>query len=327
MASAVGALAAAILLGTVGFSLIEKLPLVDSLYLTVQTITTVGFGDVELKTAGGRLFAIAFMLGSVSAVAYLLSTAVQSIIESELIATFGQRRRSRRMSKLHNHYIVCGAGRVGSHLVRQMQRAGETFVVIENDADKVQELSERKVLVLQRDATIEETLHDAGVEHARGLAACLPDDSDNLYVVLTARGLNPNLHIVARAAEETAERKLKRAGANIVVAPTIIGGHRLAVALRKPAVGDFIDSITVNTLGLEFEQVAVEIGSPLAGRKLRDTINRNVLDVVIVSVQRKGGEALFNPQGDTQIEAGDVLIAIGGVDSLEKLNSMASRKQ
>jgi len=324
MASAVGALAAAILLGTVGFSLIEKLPLVDSLYLTVQTITTVGFGDVELKTAGGRLFAIAFMLGSVSAVAYLLSTAVQSIIESELIATFGQRRRSRRMSKLHNHYIVCGAGRVGSHLVRQMQRAGETFVVIENDADKVQELSERKVLVLQRDATIEETLHDAGVEHARGLAACLPDDSDNLYVVLTARGLNPNLHIVARAAEETAERKLKRAGANIVVAPTIIGGHRLAVALRKPAVGDFIDSITVNTLGLEFEQVAVEIGSPLAGRKLRDTINRNVLDVVIVSVQRKGGEALFNPQGDTQIEAGDVLIAIGGVESLEKLNSMAS---
>ncbi|MEA2206938.1 MAG: voltage-gated potassium channel [Blastocatellia bacterium] len=327
MASAVAALAVAILLGTVGFSLIEELSLLDSLYLTVQTITTVGFGDVQLKTAGGRLFAVAFMLGSVSAVAYLLSTAVQSIVESELIATFGQRRRSRKMSKLHNHYIVCGAGRVGSHLVRQMQRAGETFVVIENDADKVQELNERKVLVLQRDATIEETLHDAGVEHARGLAACLPDDSDNLYVVLTARGLNPNLHIVARAAEESAERKLKRAGANVVVAPTIIGGHRLAVALRKPAVGEFIDSITVNTLGLEFEQVAVEMGSPLAGRKLRDTINRNVLDVVIVSIQRKGGEALFNPQGDTQIEAGDVLIAIGGVESLEKLNSMASGGQ
>jgi voltage-gated potassium channel len=324
MASAVAALAVAILLGTVGFSLIEGLSLLNSLYLTVQTITTVGFGDVELKTAGGRLFAVAFMLGSVSAVAYLLSTAVQSIIESELIATFGQRRRSRKMSKLHNHYIVCGAGRVGSHLIRQMQRAGETFVVIENDAYKAQELSEHKVLVLQRDATIEETLHDAGVGHARGLAACLPDDSDNLYVVLTARGLNPNLHIVARAAEETAERKLKRAGANIVVAPTIIGGHRLAVALRKPAVGEFIDSITVNTLGLEFEQVAVDTGSPLAGRNLRETINRSVLDVVIVSIQRKGGEALFNPQGDTQIEAGDVLIAIGGVDSLEKLSSMAS---
>jgi voltage-gated potassium channel len=324
MASAVAALAVAILLGTVGFSLIEGLSLLDSLYLTVQTMTTVGFGDLAPKTAGGRLFAILFMLGSVGAVAYLLSTAVQSIVESELIATFGQRRRSRKMSKLQNHYIVCGAGRVGSHLVRQMQRAGETFVVIENDPDKVRELNERKALVLQRDATIEETLHDAGVEHARGLAACLPDDSDNLYVVLTARGLNPKLHIVARAAEESAERKLKRAGANVVVAPTIIGGHRLAVALRKPAVGEFIDSITVNTLGLEFEQVAVDIGSSLAGRKLRETINRNVLDVVIVSIQRTGGEALFNPQGDTQIEAGDVLIAIGGVESLEKLNSMAS---
>ena len=171
MASAVGALGAAILLGTVGFSLIEGLSTLDSLYLTVQTMTTVGFGDLAPKTAGGRLFALLFMLGSVSAVAYLLSTAVQSIIESELIATFGQRRRSRKMSKLHNHYIVCGAGRVGSHLVRQMERAGETFVVIENDAAKVQELSERKALVLQRDATIEETLHDAGVEHARGLAA------------------------------------------------------------------------------------------------------------------------------------------------------------
>jgi voltage-gated potassium channel len=324
MAFAVGALAVAVLLGTVGFTLIEGFSLLDSLYLTVQTMTTVGFGDLAPKTAGGRLFALLFMLCSVSAVAYLLSTAVQSAIESELIATFGQRRRSRKMSKLHNHYIVCGAGRVGSHLVRQMQGAGETFVVIENDAEKAQELSERKILVLQRDATIEETLHDAGVEHARGLAACLPDDSDNLYVVLTARGLNPNLHIVARAAEETAERKLKRAGANIVVAPTIIGGHRLAVALRKPAVGEFIDSITVNTLGLEFEQVAVDLASPLAGRKLRETINRSVLDVVIVSIQRKGGEALFNPQGDTQIEAGDVLIAIGSVESLEKLNSMAS---
>jgi voltage-gated potassium channel len=324
MASAVAALAVAILLGTVGFNLIEGLSLLDSLYLTVQTITTVGFGDLAPKTAGGRLFALLFMLGSVGAVAYLLSTAVQSIIESELIATFGQRRRSRKMSQLHNHYIVCGAGRVGSHLVRQMQRAGETFVVIENDADKVQELSERKILVLHRDATVEEALHDAGVEHARGLAACLPDDSDNLYVVLTARGLNPNLHIVARAAEESAERKLKRAGANVVVAPTIIGGHRLAVALRKPAVGEFIDSITINTLGLEFEQVAVDITSPLAGRKLRETINRSVLDVVIVSIQRKDGEALFNPQDDTQVEAGDVLIAIGGVESLEKLNSMAS---
>jgi voltage-gated potassium channel len=324
MASAAGALVVAIAFGTIGFHFIEHLSLLDSLYLTAQTVTTVGFGDVPPQTGAGRLFAMVFMLVSVSTVAYLLSTAIQSVVESELIATFGDRRRSRKMSKLHNHYIVCGAGRVGSHLIRHMQRAGETIVVIENNADKVLELTDKEIMVLQRDATLEETLHDAGVEHARGLATCLPDDADNLYVVLTAHGLNPDLHIVARAAEEQAERKLKQAGANRVVAPTIIGGHRLAMALRKPAVGEFIDSVTANELGLEFEQVAVGATSPLAGRELREMIQRSVLDVVIVSIQRKTGEALFHPRGDTLIESGDVLIAIGGVESLEKLNTLAT---
>jgi len=326
MASAVGALAAVIILGTLGFFLIERehLSLLEALYLTVQTVTTVGYGDLAPKTSGGRFFAVVFMLVSVSTVAYLVSSAVQSIIESELIATFGARRRSKRMSKLHDHFIVCGAGRVGSHLVRHLRRAEESFVVIESNAGKAQELSNDNVLVLQRDATLEETLQDAGVEHARGLAACLPDDADNLYVVLTARGLNPNLHIVARAAEEQAERKLKRAGAHSVVAPTIIGGHRLAMALRKPAIGNFIDSVAGNELGLEFEQVEVKEQSQLAGRELRETINRGVLDVVIISIQRKSGQTVFNPRGDTKLEQGDMLIAIGGVESLGKLNLMAS---
>src|SRR6185503_4056553 len=170
--------------------------LLESLYLAAQTITTVGYGDVAPKSQAGRLFALFYMLVSVGTVAYILSTAVQSIIESELIATFGERRRTKKMSKLHNHFIICGAGRVGSHLVQHLRRAGEKFIIIEKDAQTAQDLADGNTMVLHRDATLEENLHEAGVEHARGLAACLPDDADNLYVVLTARGLNPNLHIV-----------------------------------------------------------------------------------------------------------------------------------
>jgi voltage-gated potassium channel len=179
------------------------------------------------------------------------------------------------------------------------------------------------VTVLVRDATLEETLREAGVEHARGLAACLPDDADNVYVVLTARDLNPTLHIVARAAEEQAESKLIRAGANRVVAPTIIGGHRMAMALTKPAVGDFLDSLTANDLELGFEQLEVEAGSKLIGRKLSETNIRSELDIVIVSIRRSHGEIVFNPSGEAKIELGDMLIAIGRGEALQKLNSLA----
>jgi voltage-gated potassium channel len=170
---------------------------------------------------------------------------------------------------------------------------------------------------------LEEGLRDVGVEHARGLAACLPNDADNVYVVLTARDLNPNLRIVARAAEEQAEAKLLRAGANHVVAPTIIGGHRMAVALTKPAVSEFMDSITASELGLGFEQVEVDAASSLVGQALRSTPIRSELDVVIVSIRRQSGEVFFNPVGDATIESGDILIAIGRADSLSGLNQLA----
>ena len=182
---------------------------------------------------------------------------------------------------------------------------------------------EMGIPVLVRDATLEESLVEAGVEHARGLASCLPDDADNVYVVLTARDLNPNIHIVARAAEEQAESKLIRAGANRVVAPTIIGGHRMAMALTKPAVGDFLDSITANHLELGFEQLEVDPVSTLVNRKLSETVIRSELNIVIVSIRRSNGEIIFNPSGETRIEGGDMLIAIGNAESLTRLNALA----
>jgi voltage-gated potassium channel len=316
----------AIALGTVGFYVIEGWSILDSLYVAAQTVTTVGYGDLTPATRAGRIFSTIFMLVAVGVVLYALTATVQAIVQSELIATFGQRRLSRKMSKLRNHFIICGAGRVGSHLVRSLLGGEEIFIVIERDPQKVAELTDLGATVLVRDATLEESLREAGAEHAQGLAACLPDDADNVYVVLTARDLNPKLHIVARAAEEQAEAKLIRAGANRVVAPTIIGGHRMAMALTKPAVDDFIGSITANKLELAFEQLEVEPSSVFAGRRLSETNIRSELDIVVVSIRRSSGEILFNPGGEASIESGDILIAIGHAESLLKLTELAKGK-
>jgi voltage-gated potassium channel len=317
------ALAVAVIFGTIGFHLVEGWSLADSLYVTVQTLTTVGYGDMPPRSGTGRLFAVLVMLIGAGGVALAVSTIVQSVVKWELISTFGQRRLTKKMSKLHDHYIICGSGRVGSHLVRDLMRGSEPFVVIENDQQRAADFSQRGVNVLVGDATLEDTLRNVGVEHARGLAACLPNDADNVYVVLTARDLNPNLRIVARAAEEQAEAKLLRAGANHVIAPTIIGGHRMAVALTKPAVSEFMDSITANELGLGFEQVEVDATSPLVGQELRATSIRSELDVVIISIRRQTAEVIFNPAADCKVERGDILIAIGRAESLTKLNRLA----
>lgn len=314
------AVLSAVGVGTVVFHLLEGWSILDSLYVTVQTLTTVGFGDLTPRSTMGRAFATLFMMVGVGVVLYALTSTVQTIVHSELFARYGH---SRKMSKLRNHFIICGAGRVGSHLIQSLRAVEGTFVVLESDQKRAEALMDAGVHVLLRDATLEQSLVEAGVEHARGLATCLPDDADNVYVVLTARDLNPGIHIVARAAAEQAESKLIRAGANRVVAPTIIGGHRMAMALTKPAVGDFLDSVTANHLELGFEQLEVDPVSSLVGRKLSETVIRSELNIVVVSIRRNNGEIIFNPSGETRIESGDMLIAIGNAESLARLNTLA----
>jgi voltage-gated potassium channel len=321
------ALVCVIAFGTIGFHLLNRgWTWTDSFYVTIQTITTVGYGDLtpDEHNGPGRIFAAVFMLVSVGAVAYTLTSTVQSIVHSEILATLGARRRHREMTRLQDHFIVCGAGRVGSRIIKEMQRVACPFVVIEKDRDKVAQLIESGVHVLVSDATLEETLKDAGVERARGLAACLPDDADNVYVVLTARSLGPDLHIVSRAVEEQAEPKMIRAGANRVISPIIIGSHRMAQALMKPAVADFMDSIAAETLDIGFEQVQVESASAYVGQKLSGTNIRVTLDIVIVAIRRRGGEMIYHPSGDTGIEAGDLLVAIGHPQSLIEMKKLAT---
>jgi voltage-gated potassium channel len=312
-----------VVLGTIGFRVIEGWSWLTSLYVVLQTVTTVGFGDFTPATTGGKLFSILLMVTGIGAVLYALTTSVQSVVESEILAAFGKRLRYRKMRHLEDHFIICGAGRVGSRIVRSMQQAGASFVVIERDPQKVAELADADMHVLVRDATLEDTLIEAGVKRARGLAACLPDDADNVYVVLTARDLNRDLHIVARAVEEQAEPKLIRAGASRVIAPTIIGGHRMAQALMKPAVADFIDSITAESLDLGFEQVDVAPSSILVGKKIRDSNIRSELNAVVIALRKADGSVVFHPDGDVVIEPNDLLIVIGPTESLSKLNKTA----
>jgi voltage-gated potassium channel len=293
--------------------------------MTVTTLTTVGYGEVHPLSTGGKVFAVTLMLVGVGVVAFALSTTVQLVLQAELLETFGVRRRYRVMGKLTNHFIICGAGRVGSHIIRDIERANEQFVVVEKDSHKVAALIERGVqYVIDGDATLEAVLKSAAVQRAKALVACLPDDAENLYTVLVARDLNPGLHIVARAVEEDAHTRLLRAGANRVVAPTLIGGRRMALAMLKPAVGDFLDSLGTEELDLEAGQVEVKPSSSLVGKALKSTDIRSQLNVVIVSIKRRDGSILFNPTAETTVEAGDTLIVIGAEESLAQLEIRAS---
>lgn len=317
------AIFSAITFGAVGFYFIEGHSLLDSFHLATQTVTTVGYGDVPIKTSFGRLFAIFFMLIGAGTVLYALTSLVQSIVQSEVFSILNIRRKTKEMEKLNNHFIVCGAGRVGRRIIRNLETQKMSFVVIERDEKKVAEFIEKGDFVIVGDATSEEILRRAGVNRAKGLASCLADDAANVYVVLTARGMNSHLHIVARAVEEEAEPKLIRAGASRVVAPTIIGSQTMARALLKPAVADFMDSIVAENLDLAFEEVAIGATSVYVNKKLRNTNIQAELDLVIVAIRRKDGEMIFHPMGNTEIYEGDLLITIGRGESVQKLTELA----
>jgi voltage-gated potassium channel len=309
--------------GTIGFKLILGLSFFDAFYFTLQTITTIGFGEPAGMNTRARVFAVFVILTGVSTIGYALSFAAQAIVESELVSTFGKRKMFKDISKLKNHFIVCGAGRIGSGVVRDIERSGHDLVVIESDEALADRMLTQGHLVLMGDATNDEVLKAAGIEHARGLAAAVSSDPDNLYITLTARDLNRNIMIVARANEEFAVDRLKKAGANKVVSPALTGSSRIAQMLLRPAVADFIELATMTErLELEIEQIQIEPRSPFIGRALRDTGIRSDLDIIVIAIKRHDGDMIFNPAADTIIEELDALVVIGShqsVDSLERL--------
>lgn len=318
------ALALVMIVGTAGFHFIEGWPWLDGLYMVVTTLTTIGYQEVHPLSHAGRIFNMFVILAGVSLVFLGIGSLTQALLEFELRSFFGRRKMEREIGRLNDHYIICGAGRVGRSAARELVRKPAPFVVIEQNEAKAARFG-GEWLTLIGDATQEQTLRQAQIERARGLVAATTTDATNLYIVLTARGLNPRLNIIARASEEDAEKHLLSAGADSVVSPYIFAGHRIAQSFLRPHVVSFLDTATTHLdMDLEIGQIHVTRESAFAGKTIETSRIRQDRGVIILAIKREKGMK-FNPSPDDRIEPGDYLIAMGEPAQLRQLEQMAAR--
>jgi len=312
--------------GTLGYMSIEGWSLLDSLYMTIITLASVGYKEVHDLSFNGKMFTIVLIIGGVGTVAYALTAGAKIILEGELLDVFGRRRLEKKIKELKDHYIICGYGRMGKIICRELQEKHMNFVVIEKEPALSPEKED--MLIVKGDATRDEVLKEVHIEEAKGLISVLPTDAENLFVVLSARGLNPHLQIVARAGEEGSEQKLMRAGADKVVSPYHIGGLRIAHTVLKPAVVDFIEFATKSgNIDLQMEEIAIQEASRLSGLSLDECGIGRELGIIIVAIKKTGGELKFNPTFRSTIETGDTLIALGEISRLKILEDMAKTKK
>ena len=312
-------------LGIIGYRLIEEWTWLEALYMTAITLTTVGFGEVKPMSDAGRIFTVFLILLGVGAVAYGFSTVAQYVLASDLGPTLRRRRQMRMIRNLEDHIIVCGYGRVGRNVLETLRDGAENVVVIERDEDLVSTIREQGIAAVWGDATSDDTLREAGIERAKGLIACAGKDSDNLFMVLSARTLNPSLTIVARAVSPENESKMQRAGANRVVSPYQIGGRQMANFLSRPNVTEFLDFVTLDSgLELWLEELRIGSGSPLAGQTVVEANIRRATGATLVALVRNETGATLTPDESTRLEAGDELIVLGTRDQLARLENMVS---
>lgn len=314
--------------GTAGFHAIEGYPWFDAFYMTLITVTTVGYQEVHPLSQTGRLFNSALILFGVSAVFFGVGTMTQTIIEMELHDRFGKRWRKKAIMKMQDHFIVCGFGRVGRNAALELQKAGAPFLVIDRSEQRVTRATEAGMTAVMADATRDETLRDAGIGRARGFVAALATDADNVFVILTARNLNPKLTIVTRASEEEAEAKLRRAGADIVFSPYSMAGQKLAQSLVRPHVVQFLD-FAAESLGLDvmIEQFQVDEATEVVNKTLKDLMLRKDAGVMVLAVRKPDGNMVFNPPSDTKIAPGDFLIAMGAQTHLRAFDRMLAGRR
>lgn len=317
------AILATLLVGTVGFTWIEHYPPFDAFYMTLTTMTTVGYGEIHPLSRAGRIFNSFLIFFGVTTIFVAVGAMTQTIIEMQLGDIFDKRRNKRMIDKLKDHYIVCGYGRVGRGAAAELQHAGVPFLVVDIDPERVERASAAGMLAVTADSTRDETLRQAGIERARGLIAALATDADNLFLLLSAKGLNPHIYAAARAAEEGAEQKMRRAGADAVFAPYSITGHRLAQALLRPHVVQFLD-FTTQDFGTDIaiEQVRVSGASDTVSKSLQEMRIGRDLGVIVLAIRDASGEMRFNPTADTRVQAGDYLIVMGRQENLRMLENM-----
>ncbi|MBI4180878.1 MAG: NAD-binding protein [Chloroflexi bacterium] len=313
-----GAFLAIIAIGIIGYMAIEGWPFLDSLYMTIITITTVGFAEVHPLTTGGRVFTIFLIVGGVGGALYAVTGIIQYVVEGNLGATWEKRRMKDKITHLKEHFILCGFGRVGEEIARTFKEEGVPFVTIDNKTDSIARAEQAGYLYIEGDATRDEILKEAVIGHARGLVAAVGSDAENTYITLSARGLRPDLFIEARASSQEAEKKLERAGANRIVSPNNIGARRMAMLALRPAVVDFIDNVSHRGgPDLLMENVAISNDSSLVGQTMADF--RQCSKANILAVSKKSGELIANPPEEEKIEEGDTLIIIGTGEQLASL--------
>jgi voltage-gated potassium channel len=315
---------ALVIFGTMGYMLIEGWDWFDALYMTVITLTTVGYAEVHDLSRSGRAFTMFLLLGGVFTLFYTGTELVGAIVSGQVLSAFGRQRMERSLANLKNHMIVCGFGRMGRLVCREFAARSLPFVVVEREGDRLEEFDIEYGIPLHGDSTSDEVLRRAGVDRARALIAVVASDADNLYITMSARLLNDKLFIVARAEDERSEQKLLRAGANRVVAPYILGGSVVAQAVLKPTVVDFIELATrTEHLELQIEETRIGPKSTLAGASLENSRLRPDLGVIIVAIKKPTGRMIFNPPPATVLEVGDILIVLGDRKSLDELEKMA----
>jgi len=311
-------------IGTAGFHYLEGWPWFDGLYMVVTTLTTIGYQEVHPLSHTGRIFNVFVILSGVSLLLLGVGALSQALLEFELQSFFGRRRMERDIARLKDHFIICGMGRVGRSVARELARKPASFIIIENAENKRQKFASENWLVLAGDATQEETLREAQIERASGLIAATTTDATNLYIVLTARGLNPHLKIIARASEDAAEKHLLTAGANSVVSPYSFAGQRIAQSLLRPHVVSFLDTATTHLgMDLEIGEVHITSGSTFAGKTLESSRIRQERGVIVLAIKRRDAMR-FNPAPDERIEPDDCLIAMGEPAQLRQLEQTAS---
>jgi voltage-gated potassium channel len=318
-----------IFIGTVGFVVVEGWTVFDSFYMTLITLTTVGYGEVHVLSYHGRIFASFLMLIGVTTLFVSIAILGETLLRLEMTDYFGRRKRDRMLRDIAGHYIVCGAGRVGRSVIQELLRSNAEVVLIDNRVERARWATDKGVITLVGDATKDEALRQAKIETAKGLVAAISSDAENVYVTLSAKVLNPQLVVAARASDDQAEEKLRRAGASTVFTPYSFIGHRLAQSMLRPHVSTFLDVASAfrqsSDLDLEIEQLQIGASSSLIPNTLEQLRLGSKYGVIILAVQRKNSAMQFNPAADLRLEAGDVLIAMGERARLKRLEQEIGR--
>ncbi len=307
--------------GTAGYHFLEGWSLANSFYATIVTLGTVGFGDFYPVTSGGKVFAIFIIVFGVGTMAYTFAVIMETFMEGRLRKILGRGKLEKRIEKMENHYIICGCGKIGKLICGELAHEKVAFVIVDSNPMVIQNIEDNGFAYINGNAAEDKTLLAAGIKRAKGVVCALPEDADNLYVVLAARELNPKVYILSRFEDNASERRLLNAGADRVISPYSVGGMRMSQAILRPAMLDFIEITTRRgSLALRMEELNVCEASPIIGKNLEQSGLRKEYGLIVVAVEKKSGQMVFNPMASYVIESGDKLIALGEGENLVKFS-------